>query len=45
MFTTESLPFASEQLLKTAMGFAECLYWLFRQMVTEEFLRFYGGEP
>ena len=45
MFTTESLPFASEQLLKTAMGFAESLYWLFRQMVTEEFLKFYGGEP
>ena len=45
MFTTESLPFASEKLLTTAMGFAECLYWLFRQMVTEEFLRFYGGEP
>ena len=45
MFTTESLPFASEHLLTTAMGFAECLYWLFRQMVTEEFLKFYGGEP
>ena len=44
MFTTESLPFASEELLTTAMGFAECLYSLFRQMVTEEFLRFYGGE-
>ena len=45
MFTTESQPFASEELLTTATGFAECLYWLFRQMVKEEFLRFYGGEP
>ena len=45
MFTTESQPFASEELLTTATGFAECLHWLFRQMVSEEFLRFYGGEP
>ena len=45
MFTTESQPFASEELLTTATGFAKCLYWLFRQMVTEEFLKFYGGEP
>ena len=45
MFTTESQPFASKELLTTATGFANCLYWLFRQMVTEEFLRFYGGEP
>ena len=44
MFTTESQPFASDGLLTTATGFAECLYWLFRQMVTDEFLRFYGGE-
>ena len=45
MFTTESQPFASGGLLTAATEFAECLYWLFRQMVTEEFLRFYGGEP
>ena len=45
MYMTESLPFASEELLTTAMGFAKCIYWLFRQMVTEEFLKFYGGEP
>ena len=45
MFTTESHSFASEELLATATSFAKCLYWLFRQMVTEEFLRFYGGEP
>lgn len=45
MFTTKSQPFASENLLTTATGFAKCLYWLFRQMVTEEFLKFYGGKP
>jgi uncharacterized protein (TIGR04255 family) len=45
MFTSEPRPFASEELLTTATGFATCIYWLFRQMVTEEFLRFYGGEP
>ena len=45
MFTTESQSFTSENLLTTATGFAKCLYWLFRQMVTEEFLRFYGGRP
>ena len=45
MFTSEPQPFVSDQLLRTATGFAECLYWLFRRMVTDEFLRFYGGEP
>ena len=45
MFTTDSQPFTSEQLLTTATDFAQCLYWLFRQMVTDEFLRFYGGQP
>ena len=45
MFTTESQPFVSEDLLTMVTGFAECLYWVFRQMVTVEFLRFYGGEP
>jgi uncharacterized protein (TIGR04255 family) len=45
MFTSAPRPFASEELLTTATGFAKCVYWLFREMVTEEFLRFYGGEP
>ena len=45
MFTTESQPFISEELVTTAKDFAECLYWLFRQMVTVEFLKFHGGEP
>ena len=45
MSTSGTQPFASEELLRTATDFAESLYWLFRQMVTNEFLRFYGGEP
>lgn len=45
MFTTQSQGFVSQDLVTTARGFAECLYWLFRQMVTVEFLRFHGGEP
>ena len=45
MFTAVSKPFASEELLTIAESFAECIYWLFRQTVTEEFLRFYGGQP
>ena len=45
MFTSAPQPFASEELLRKAKEFAEYLYWLFRQMVTDEFLRFFGGEP
>ena len=45
MFTAKSKPFATEELLTTATAFAECIHWLFRQMVREEFLRFYGGQP
>ena len=44
MFTSVPQPFASEGLLQKTTEFAECLYWLFRQMVTDEFLRFFGGE-
>ena len=45
MFSTGPQPFASDDLLNTATDFAQCLYWLFRRMVTDEFLRFYGGKP
>ena len=45
MFTTKPQPFESEKLLTTATGFAESLYRLFRHMVKDEFLRFYGGTP
>ena len=44
MFSSNSIPFTNEVLLPTATDFAISLYWLFRQMVTDEFLRFYGGE-
>ena len=45
MFTTEPRAFALESLHTAATDFAECLYWLFRQMVRAEFLRYHGGEP
>lgn len=44
MFTSKPQRFESNELKQTARDFAECLYWLFRQMVTEKFLRHYGGE-
>ena len=43
MFTSAPQPFAVQQIVATATGFAETLYWLFRQVVTEDFLNFYGG--
>lgn len=45
MATSAPSPFSTEDLLTTAGSFAESLYWLFRQMVTDEFLQFHGGEP
>ena len=45
MFTTEPQPFESETLLTMAGESAETLYRLFRHMVNDEFLRFYGGTP
>ena len=45
MFTSEAFPFARAHVSATAREFAETLYWLFRQMVTDEFLKFYGGNP
>ena len=45
MFTTDSRTFSSEDLVTTARDFAECLYGLFREMVTPEFLAYHGGKP
>ena len=45
MFTTEPQPFENETLLTMAGEAAETLYRLFRHMVNDEFLRFYGGTP
>ena len=45
MFASATQPFSTDGLVTMTSSFAESLYWLFRQMVTNEFLRFYGGEP
>ena len=45
MFTREPLPFARDEIHQKSNSFAERLYTVFREMVTEEFLRFYGGKP
>ena len=45
MFTQQPQPFVRERLKQTAKEFAERIYAVFREMVTDEFLRFYGGTP
>ena len=42
--STELPSFKGQELANTAKKFAERLYWLFREMVTDEFLSFYGGK-
>lgn len=44
MFTSGPQKFASEELQVTATHFAKRIYSVFREMVTDEFLKFYGGE-
>jgi uncharacterized protein (TIGR04255 family) len=44
MFSSGPQKFASNELLATATQFAERTYSIFREMVTDEFLKFYGGE-
>ena len=44
MFTRSPQPFVSSDLLALATVFAERNYSVFREMVTPDFLRFYGGE-
>jgi uncharacterized protein (TIGR04255 family) len=43
MFTPETQMFANKELLVTATRFSERIYSVFREMVTDEFLKFYGG--
>lgn len=43
MFSTRPHSFSGSDLVDTATNFAECLYWLFREMTTEDFLRHHGG--
>ena len=45
MYSGDSLPFESEGVVSKAGAFARHLYSVFRSMVTDEFLRFYGGKP
>jgi uncharacterized protein (TIGR04255 family) len=44
MFTQSQQAFVSDELIATATSFAERIYMVFREMVTDDFLRFYGGE-
>ena len=44
MFTSESQHFVSGELISTTTRFAERIYSVFREMVTDEFLKFYGGK-
>ena len=45
MFSLQALPFKSDELVGMAEAFSKRTYSVFRLMVTEEFLRFYGGRP
>ena len=43
MFVQDTMPFEADMLVTKARAFARRLYSVFRQMVTDEFLSFYGG--
>ena len=45
MFSPNASPFGSEELIAMTGAFAERIYSVFRLMVTDEFLKFYGGTP
>jgi uncharacterized protein (TIGR04255 family) len=45
MFRTDPQTFATGELTDTATQFAQRIYTVFRWIVTEEFLKFYGGNP
>lgn len=45
MFTQTTMPFEASMLAAKAECFARRLYSVFRQMVTDEFLAYYGGKP
>lgn len=44
MFSLSSTPFKCDEVIDTAIGYAERIYAFFRWVVTDEFLEFYGGE-
>lgn len=43
MFTQGTQPFECAKLINTGKKFSERIYYVFRKMVTNEFLKFYGG--
>ena len=45
MYTQETQPFECTKLINTAEKFSERIYYVFRKMVTNKFLKFYGGRP
>jgi uncharacterized protein (TIGR04255 family) len=45
MFRSDPQTFATDELTDTATQFAQRIYTVFRWIVTEEFLKFYGGKP
>lgn len=45
MFSPHASTFRSEELVAMTESFAQRIYSVFRLMVTDEFLRFYGGMP
>ncbi len=44
MFTTSALGFEPGPLARISRSFSERIYFVFREIVTDEFLRFYGGK-
>jgi uncharacterized protein (TIGR04255 family) len=45
MFSAEAAPFHVERVVSDARHFAERIYTVFRWVVTDDFLRRYGGNP
>lgn len=44
MFSSRSQAFVSDNVLATTTTFAQRIYMVFREMITDEFIKFYGGE-
>lgn len=45
MFSKQALPFVADDLVEMTRSFAKRIYSVFRLMITDDFLRFYGGAP
>ena len=45
MFSKQALPFVADDLVEMTRSFAKRIYSVFRLMITDEFLTFYGGTP